>query len=264
MSATSRSRNDSNAYPQDSTWSNLPLSDLGDVVMGQSPPSNAYNDDGRGLPLVQGNADIKNRKTIARSWTTEHPKRCQAGDIVMTVRAPVGAVGIATADVCLGRGVCAIKPSIDSGYLYHALVYREAAWERLSQGTTFTAANGPQIRSFKVAVPNEQSEQRAISAVLTDVDALIDRLENVIAKKRNLYIGVRQLLVTGTQRLPDFSEPWTPTKLGDLLRAANQVHCYYSNRRFWRYPSAHRWEIPLTRVYERIRQVLHGISSDLV
>jgi type I restriction enzyme S subunit len=214
---------ESDLYKQVSNWSTLPLSDLGEVVMGQSPPSSAYNDVSLGLPLVQGNADIKNRKTIARTWTTEHPKGCQAGDIVMTVRAPVGAVGIASADSCLGRGVCAIKPKIDPGFLYHALVYREADWERLAQGTTFTAANGPQVRSFTFAVPNEAGEQRAIAEVLTDFDALIDRLELLITKKRNVRKGVARDLLGGARRLPPFSDAWASVAFGSLFEALRSV-----------------------------------------
>ena len=75
-------------------WSDKPLSDLAVVTMGQSPPSIFYNSRGEGLPLIQGNADIEDRKTIERIWTTQGNKHCDLGDLILTVRAPVGAVAI--------------------------------------------------------------------------------------------------------------------------------------------------------------------------
>ena len=77
-------------------WIEKPLVDLATVTMGQSPSSLFYNLRGEGLPLIQGNADIENRQTIERVWTTQASKRCNLGDLILTVRAPVGAVAVAS------------------------------------------------------------------------------------------------------------------------------------------------------------------------
>ena len=90
-------------------WAEKPLVDLAALTMGQSPPSKFYNLQGLGLPLIQGNADIEGRRTIDRVWTTQTSKYCDAGDLILTVRAPVGTVAIARKEACLGRGVCGLK-----------------------------------------------------------------------------------------------------------------------------------------------------------
>ena len=84
-------------------WTTKRLGDISNVVAGQSPLSKHYNSRGLGLPLIQGNADISNRKSIDRSWTTHSPKTCLEGDLLLTVRAPVGHVAVAGQKSCLGR-----------------------------------------------------------------------------------------------------------------------------------------------------------------
>jgi type I restriction enzyme S subunit len=98
-------------------WVEVRLGDIAEVTMGQSPDSRFYNTNNAGIPLVQGNADIDNRKTIIRNYTLQITKQAKKGDIIMTVRAPVGYIGKASYDCCIGRGVCAI--SCKNDYLYH-------------------------------------------------------------------------------------------------------------------------------------------------
>ena len=90
-------------------WSEVTVGAVAVVTMGQSPPGSSYNTDGVGTPLVQGNADIRDRATFDRIWTTEPSKLCRAGDVVLTVRAPVGFTAVASNRCCLGRGVCALS-----------------------------------------------------------------------------------------------------------------------------------------------------------
>ena len=183
-------------------WETRRLGEIAAITMGQSPPSASYNLIGEGLSLIQGKADISGRATVDRTWTSAPSKVCEAGDIVLTVRAPVGAVAIAHNDACLGRGVCGLKPLIDSQFLYCALVPLESQWERVGQGSTFSAADSGQVASFLVAVPSDSSEQRAIAAVLTDMDAEIAALERRLDKTRSIKQGMMQQLLTGAVRLP--------------------------------------------------------------
>ena len=185
--------------------------------MGQSPSSVFYNSRGEGSPLIQGNADIKDRKTIERVWTTQGNKRCNLGDLILTVRAPVGSVAVASKNACIGRGVCGLKPIGDSSFLFHALVHAEDRWQALEQGSTFTAANSDQVGKFPLRVPDNENEQRAIAKVLSDVDGLINALDALIAKKRAIKQATMQQLLTGKTRLPGFSGAWEAKRLGDLL-----------------------------------------------
>ncbi len=192
-------------------WRERPLADLAVVTMGQSPESKFYNGRGDGLPLIQGNADIENRQTIDRVWTTQASKRCDAGDLLLTVRAPVGAVGIAAKVACLGRGVCGLKPLGDAAFLFHALVYAEPRWKVFEQGSTFTSANSKQVRQFLLSAPEEQDEQAAIATVLSDMDAEIEALECRRDKTKQIKQGMMQQLLTGRIRLvkPEAQGPAT-------------------------------------------------------
>ena len=90
-------------------WEVKKLGEIAVIKMGQSPLSIYYNKGGDGLPLIQGNADVENRKTIVRSYTSITTKKGEPDEIIMSVRAPVGEIAKATFECCLGRGVCAIK-----------------------------------------------------------------------------------------------------------------------------------------------------------
>jgi type I restriction enzyme S subunit len=180
-------------------WDVKPLGELAGIVMGQSPSSAHYNYKGDGLPLIQGNADISDRQTIKRVFTTEVTKRGRSGDILMSVRAPVGQISRATFDVCLGRGVCALAHSTD--FLYHALIVKEPTWATLSKGSTFDSVNSTDVRAFEVEIPTEESDRTAIADILSDMDAEIGALEAKLIKARQVKVGMRQELLTGNIRL---------------------------------------------------------------
>ena len=94
-------------------WEVKRLGDVAEIVMGQSPSSRHYNRKGDGLPLIQGNADISDRKTIRRVFTTEITKRCRCGDILMSGRAPVGEGSSGVLHACIGRGVWAVVTCVE-------------------------------------------------------------------------------------------------------------------------------------------------------
>jgi type I restriction enzyme, S subunit len=180
-------------------WEVKRLGDVAEIVMGQSPASANYNTAGQGLPLIQGNADIRDRKTIRRVFTTQVTKQGRAGDLLMSVRAPVGEVALATFDCCLGRGVCAIR--YPNWFLYHALIAKEPDWAKLSKGSTFDSVNSSEVRAFALDWPNDPSEQTAIAEVLSDMDADLAALEAQAAKARAVKQGMMQELLTGRVRL---------------------------------------------------------------
>ncbi len=183
----------------DGEWETKKLGEVAEVVMGQSPSSKSYNYKREGLPLIQGNADISDRNTIKRVYTTEITKLGCKGDILMSVRAPVGEIARATFDVCLGRGVCAIRFS--NHYLYHALIAKEATWAKLSKGSTFDSVNSTDVKTFEMELPVDEDEQTAIATVLSDMDAEIAALEAKLSKARQVKQGMMQELLTGRIRL---------------------------------------------------------------
>lgn len=180
-------------------WETKHLGDVALVVMGQSPSSATYNTSGRGLPLIQGAADVTARKTIKRIFTTEITKLGKLGDIILTVRAPVGEVSKAEFDLCLGRGVCAVRT--DDEFLYHTLIHGEGAWSALSKGSTFDSVNSEEVRGFEIRYPLDCKERKAIANVLTDMDSEIQAIETRLEKARAIKEGMMQNLLTGRIRL---------------------------------------------------------------
>jgi type I restriction enzyme, S subunit len=108
-------------------WEEKKLGEISQIIMGQSPDSKFYNTIGNGLPLIQGNADIKNRFSNPRQWTSEKTKTCNIGDLLLTVRAPVGAIAKSKHQACIGRGVCAIKKNeySENEFIYPKLRVRK-------------------------------------------------------------------------------------------------------------------------------------------
>lgn len=184
-------------------WTTRGLGAISDVNMGQSPAGSSYNTARRGMPLVQGNADIRDRRTFERVWTTQPTKRCVAGDVLLTVRAPVGFTAIASVDSCLGRGVCALTTSDSNRFLYHALVYAEPKWQVYEQGSTFTAVNSNEVRLFEVPWPSSRAERSVISNILDDADREIAGLRKRLAKATHIKNGMMQDLLSGRARLAD-------------------------------------------------------------
>ena len=181
-------------------WQAKQLGEFSEIIMGQSPSSAHYNNKGEGLPLIHGNADISGRKTIARVFTTEVTKRGHAADILMSVRAPVGEICRTDFEVCLGRGVCAIRCS-KNDFLYYALVSREPTWAKLSKGSTFDSISSADVEKFEIEQPADKTEQTAIATILSDMDAEIATRETKLAKARQLKQGMMQELLSGRIRL---------------------------------------------------------------
>lgn len=211
-------------------WDFVELGDVSEVKMGQSPPSSSYNQERIGIPLIQGNADIKKRLTVPRIWTSEPTKLCQKNEIILTVRAPVGAVAISTTIGCIGRGVCTIKPIEESNsrYVYQYLISLESKWTNLEQGSTFTAVNGSDIRSLKIPLP-PLPEQKKIAEILTTVDDKIEAIEARIKQTQALKKGLMQRLLTkgiGHDKFKDsplgeIPESWEVKHINQTLKIAS-------------------------------------------
>ena len=183
-------------------WKEVKLLEVAQITMGSSPKSEAYNEVGEGLPLLQGNADIKSRKSVPRIYTSQITKECHVDDILFSVRAPVGTVAISNHHACIGRGIAAIKAKKNHSqdYLYQWLLSFETKWERYSQGSTFEAVNSNDIKSLNLSVPSYE-EQQKIATVLTNADKEIEFLEQQLADLQQEKKALMQVLLTGKKRV---------------------------------------------------------------
>ena len=178
-------------FSRSSRWQSTCLDCICNIKMGQSPDSLSYNSDSIGLPLVQGNADITDRVTTPTRFTSQPTKIAVEGDIIMSVRAPVGTVSVANQDVCCGRGVCSIrvKNNCLQEFLYQLLLLHEEDWRNVEQGGTFKAISGDDIRSFSVNIPS-LSEQEKIASFLEKVDERIRIQKRIIETLKKYKRGV--------------------------------------------------------------------------
>lgn len=153
------------------TWEQRKLGDVVQITMGQSPDGSTYSDEPSDYILVQGNADLQNGWVCPRIWTTQITKKADAGDLIMSVRAPAGAMGKTAYNAVIGRGVAAIK---GNEFIYQLLVKMDmdGFWKTLSCGSTFESLNSDNIKNAEVKVPTT-AEQVQIGDFFRHLDNLI-------------------------------------------------------------------------------------------
>ncbi len=176
-------------------WEEETLEKEAAIVMGASPKSEFYNEENNGLPLLQGNADIRNRVSTPRVFTSQITKECQKGDILLSVRAPVGTIAKSIHHACIGRGIAAIRANKDNSqeFLYQSLFAFESQWQNISQGGTFDAVNSDDIRQLATGFPSKP-EQQKIADCLTSLDELITaqakKIDTLKSHKKGLMQGL--------------------------------------------------------------------------
>ena len=157
-------------------WREVMLGDVAELIMGQSPPGSTYNESGDGLPFFQGVKDFNYRYPTPRVFCSEPTRIAQKGDILFSVRAPIGRVNVADRKCSTGRGLAIIRPHIatDARYLEYRLRSLESRWDALeTSGSVFGNATKRDLESLPLSLP-PLSEQRAIAHIL---GALDDKIE---------------------------------------------------------------------------------------
>jgi type I restriction enzyme S subunit len=159
------------------------LEDIANVTMGQSPKSEFYNNDGDGMPFLQGNRTFGRRYPTFDTYTTKVTKKANAGDVIMSVRAPVGDLNITPIDMCLGRGVCGIRMKNDKqDFLFYLMKYNMLKLLNKQAGTVFGSVNRKDINGLIVEVPDEEIQDK-IASFLGQIDQKIEVNEAI---NRNL------------------------------------------------------------------------------
>ena len=160
------------------------LEEIVDVTMGQSPKSEYYNSDGRGTPFLQGNRTFGFKRPTFDTYTTIVTKEAKAGDVIMSIRAPVGDLNITPVDMCLGRGVCSLKmKNGNQEFLYYMMKYYMPRLLNKESGTVFGSVNRNDINGLEVDIPESEEVQKRIARYLTMLD---DKIELNSAINNNL------------------------------------------------------------------------------
>lgn len=158
------------------------LENIAEVIAGQSPPSDTYNQIRNGLPFFQGNADFGDMFPKARYWCTAPKKIALPNDILMTVRAPVGPVNICNIESSIGRGLSAIR--VKNNHFYKYIYYFLKSYERqiakLGVGSTFKAITQKDIKNLQIPLPEKFEDQIRIAEILSKTEALIKQRKESI------------------------------------------------------------------------------------
>lgn len=158
-----------------SEWINVKLGDICNINMGQSPKSETYNENGEGLPFYQGRTDFGDRKPKVTKYCSHPMKIAEKGEVLLSVRAPVGDVNIANNKCCIGRGIAALSIiKGDNRFLYYLLKANKTRWDNYSSGTVFPAISKDDIKNFEVYIPSNLYEQQKIASILSAFDDKIE------------------------------------------------------------------------------------------
>jgi type I restriction enzyme M protein len=174
----------------DPSWEMKELGEVCLVIAGQSPKSENYNEKGVGLPFYQGRTDFGDTYLKeTNNYTSQITKTSKLGDVVMSVRAPVGPVNLTPFDICIGRGLCAIRPN-DKILLQYIFYYLMSHQEIIigNSGAIFDSINREQIEKLLIGVPPIEIQQ-----------SIVDRIES----ERQIIEGNKRLIEIYTQKIQD-------------------------------------------------------------
>lgn len=193
-------------------WEWTTLSEVCDVILGQSPPGTSYNAEGVGTPFFQGKTEFGAIYPTVAKWTTEPRKLAAEGDVLVSVRAPVGPTNVAPLDSAVGRGLAALHPlgGIDSKFILWAMRASEHRLAELGTGTTFQAVSGANVRGHQIPLPPLPEQQRIVSVVEEHLSRLDSATESLVSAMRHLRAFDRSAMSLAQQTGDD-------RKLDDLL-----------------------------------------------
>ena len=211
----------------------IALKDVCRINMGQSPESSSYNENGDGIPFFQGNADFGERYPVTRIWCNAPTKTASAGDILISVRAPIGALNYAREECCIGRGLAAITPDsskFSTEFIYWLLRGKNAELNSKGTGSTFKAIGRKVLE--ETLIPAYGFEQQHGCAVnLEKVYAIIQMRKQELSKLDDLikarFVEMFGDIIRNNKGWPQyvFSDIAT-SRLGKMLDAKQQTGKY--------------------------------------
>ncbi|HEX2959684.1 MAG TPA: restriction endonuclease subunit S [Chitinispirillaceae bacterium] len=201
-----------------------PLGSLCHIIAGQSPDSTTYNSVGNGLPFFQGKADFQEMYPNVRVWcSSEKRKEALPGDILISVRAPVGAVNICNSHAIIGRGLSALRAQedLEVKYLYYYLKANERQIDALGTGSTFKAITQDTLKKIQIPLPPLADQKR--------IAFLLGKVKCVIAKRKEHLKLLDELLKSVFLEM--FGDPvrnekgWDSTLIQHLCVSPKDIKC---------------------------------------
>ena len=160
------------------------------VVQGQSPPSKTYNTEGKGLPFLQGKAEFGTMYPEVIKWCSVPKKIAEPGDVLISVRAPVGPTNLCAVRSCIGRGLAAIRTraNMPSKFFLYALRASEEELRSKSTGTTFQAIRGDDLRSHQIGLPPLPEQRR----IVAEIEKQFTRLDAAESALRRVEVNLKR------------------------------------------------------------------------
>lgn len=213
-------------------WPRHRLAEVAEIVMGQSPPGETYNTERDGLPFFQGKAEFGAEYPVVTKWCNAPTRVAEAGDILLSVRAPVGPTNIATERCCIGRGLAAIRAHsllATPRYLHYVLRSSEQDLARRGQGSTFGAIGKDDVAQIPILLPS-LSEQRRIVEVLDQAERLRRLRAEADSKADRIFPALLAQAIGSPSSWP--SDPRSRA-LGDLIDPVSGATPSKTNRDYW-------------------------------
>lgn len=243
----------------------MKLCEMCSINMGQSPDSSSYNEEGNGMPFYQGNADFGEIHPVTRVWCTEPTKTAHPDDILMSVRAPIGALNIANEECCIGRGLAAI--TVDSKvctrqYLWYALESKKEELISKGTGSTFKAICKNVL--FETEIPFVPlDKQRKIERILDKITRLIADRKKQLSLFDELTAS-RFLELFGDFDLTYQKQDWKPiSDIGTVVGGSTpktNVEEYWNGEYRWISPAELQQDSGV--IYESVKKITKaGIES---
>jgi type I restriction enzyme S subunit len=200
--------------------------------MGQSPNSADCNQSGIGFPFLQGNAEFQEKYPIAKNWCHIPNKKSEKDDVLLSVRAPIGALNIADQSYGIGRGLCAVRAEVPN-YIYYLLAAANNELLSLGTGSTFTAISAEQLGNLPIPETSFAAQTHIANYLdrkTAEIDILIARKERLIELYEEEKTAVINQAVTkgldpdvtmkpsGIDWLGDIPEHWEVKRLGHLSK----------------------------------------------
>jgi type I restriction enzyme S subunit len=172
-------------------WRKRRLVEVADIVMGQSPKSEYYNDSGEGLPFHQGVTGFGNRYPTNQTYCTQKNRMAQAGDILFSVRAPVGRINISTEKIIIGRGISAVRSKENhQSYLFYELKNHFFKEDMIGGGAIFAAITKKDLETVVITYPDEKTIEQ-----FENITNPIDRQIEILSIQNQKLAQARDLLL---------------------------------------------------------------------
>lgn len=195
------------------------LGEIVDITLGQSPKSEYYNKEGKGYPFLQGNRTFGFKYPTFDTYTTMLTKLAKSGDVIMSVRAPVGDLNITPVDICLGRGVCSLRmKNGNQDFLYYMMKYYIPHLTTKENGTIFGSVNRNDISNLEVDIPEDKEVQKNIARYLEMIDDKILLYKNI---NNNLEQQANAIFIKEFLRFENLPKGWKKASLIDIADYLN-------------------------------------------